>query len=105
MSHLLFLTGSGQTTAGHASRARDQAVVSVNPRMRGDIMAALHPIRVECPDGLRRVAQGLWSLAWGLICRALARGMISPGRAVWTVLPGSMAGCPDLQKATACWPT
>jgi hypothetical protein len=58
MSHLLFLTESGQTTAGHASRARDQAVVSVNPRMRGDVMAALHPIRVECPDGLRRVAIG-----------------------------------------------
>jgi hypothetical protein len=49
MSHLLFLTESGQTTAaGHASRARDQAVVSVNPRMRGDVMAALHLIGVEC---------------------------------------------------------
>jgi hypothetical protein len=85
MSHLLFLTESGPATAaGHAGRARDQAVVSVNPRMRAGLMAALHLIRVESPAGPRPLAsrgepagQGLWPPAWGLSRRALARGMIA----------------------------
>jgi 2-keto-3-deoxy-L-rhamnonate aldolase RhmA len=58
------------------------------------------------PAGLRRVTirgepagQGLWAPAWGLSCRALARGMIAAGRTVWAVLPALDQG--DLLQAIA----
>jgi hypothetical protein len=79
MSHLLFSHRIRANNGWSCPPRPDQAVVSVNPRMRAGLMAALHLIRVECPAGPRPLAsrgepagQGLWAPAWGLICRALA---------------------------------